>query len=262
MFPDYQHLIATMLDDRIALIALNRPDAANALNTGLATELEDAFHKAGGTKKVRVIILTGQGKHFCAGADLKERKGMSEEAWHTQHTAFEKAMLSILHCAVPVIAAVDGAAMGGGLEIALACDFIYATPEAKFALTEATLGIMPGLGGTQQLPRRIGIARAKEYLFTGKSFSGEEAYQLGMVSTLCTRATLLDQVRTTAKTIAANAPLAIAAIKNAVRDGATLSIDEAFDCELSYYDTLLNSKDRHEGVNAFNEKRKPVFTGE
>ncbi len=161
---------------------LNRPDAANALNAGMALELKDFFLSY---QKYRAIILTGEGKHFCAGADLKERKDMDEAAWHAQHHAFEAALFAILHCPVPVIAAVNGAAMGGGLELALACDFIYAAETARFALTEVTLGIMPGMGGTQSLPRRVGVARAKELIFTGKPFSAAEAYAWGMVNKLC-----------------------------------------------------------------------------
>ncbi len=257
----YQTLIIDFPEKTVARVALNRPDAANALSTQMGLELKDFFvglqEEPGAC---RAVILTGGGKHFCAGADLKERKGMSKEAWHAQHEALEGALESILDCALPVIAAVNGAAYGGGLELALACDFIYAAATAKFALTEVTLGIMPGLGGTQNLPRAIGPRRAKELALTGKAFSAGDAHGWGMVNRVSDN--VVEESLTAARIIAANAPLSVRAIKQAMNEGMHLSLSEALACELRYYNTLLSSKDRREGINAFNEKRKPVFTGE
>jgi len=255
----YQTLKIDVVDSDIAVAALNRPEAAGALNTQMAQELADFFKQS---QHYRAIILTGQGKHFCAGADLKERKNMDEAAWQAQHHAFEEALLAILNCGVPVIAAVNGAAFGGGLELALAADFIYAAETARFALTETTLGIMPGLGGTQNLPRRVGLARAKELIFTGKPFSAAEAYEWGVVNKICPADSLLDEAISVARIISANAPLAVKATKRAINQGIVLPLQEALALELSYYETLLPTKDRHEGINAFNEKRKPRFTGE
>lgn len=244
-------------DKTIAVVTLNRPQAANALNTQMALDLKAFFVKA---STYRAIILTGSGTVFCAGADLKERQGMNKKAWHTQHRAFEAALKAILRCDVPVIAAVNGAAYAGGLELALACDFIYAADSARFALTEVTLGIMPGLGGTQNLPRRLGLARAKEIIFTGKPFPAAEASEWGLINKLCSDP--VGEALATARLIAANAPRSVKAIKKAMNQGITLPLDKALACELKNYNTLLSTKDRQEGLAAWSEKRKPVFTGE
>lgn len=246
----------------ITVVTLGRPESANALNTLMAQELAGALVDAFENKACRVILLTGAGKHFCAGADLKERKGMSEKDWHIQHDAFEKALHSIMRCPIPVIAAVNGAAMGGGLELALACDFIYAATTARFALTETTLGIIPGLGGGQTLARAVGTAYAKELIFTGKPFSAGEAFAIGMVNTVFSSETLMSEALTTARTIASNAPLAVRAIKQSINQGMALPLKDALVGELAHYRSLLSSKDRHEGINAWGEKRKPAFTGE
>lgn len=242
----------------VAVVTLNRPDAANALNTQMALELKDFFASFSGN----VTIIAGNGKHFCAGADLKERRGMDEAAWKTQHQAFRDARDAIIACPAPVIAAVHGAAFAGGLELALACDFIYCTDDARFALTEATLGIMPGMGGTQTLPRAIGARRAKEILFSGKPFSAKQAFEWGMVNKLCAAQDLREDALACASEIATSAPLSVKAIKKSVNFGLGQSLDAAFATELSHYNTLLSTKDRKEGINAWGEKRKPVFTGE
>ncbi len=262
MFPATSTLSASTAAPHILRLALNRPDAANALNRKMGEELADIFHIiTTKSNDYRAIILTGEGKHFCAGADLKERKGMNEEQWHEQHHAFEKAVSSLYHCPLPVIAAVNGSAFGGGLELALACDFIYAAEHARFGLPEATLGIMPGMGGTQQLPRAAGYRQAREWLFTGKPFSAQDAYRAGMVNRVCAPSELAGAVLETAQAIADAAPLAVQRIKRATREGMAMPMEEAMACELKYYHTLLNTRDRHEGINAFNEKRKPSFTG-
>jgi enoyl-CoA hydratase/carnithine racemase len=260
---NYQTLNYSPASDTILKLGLNRPDAANALNTQMALELADAFsYLSEITNKYRVVILHTESKHFCAGADLKERKGMNVADWKRQHKAFREARDAILGCQLPVIAAVQGAAYGGGLELALACDFIYASDDARFALTEATLGIMPGMGGTQTLARAIGKRHARELMFTGKAFSAQDAHAMGMINHLCSRDTLMSEVLACAETIAANAPLSIKNIKSAINEGMHLPLSEALDTELSHYNTLLNTKDRHEGINAFNEKRTAIFTGE
>jgi enoyl-CoA hydratase/carnithine racemase len=159
--------VKIQIDDAgVAVVTLFRPEFANALNSQMALELKDIFYNL--PQNVRLVILTGAGERaFCAGADLKERQNINIEAWQIQHSQFRFALQTILDCHVPVIAAINGAAYGGGLEIALACDFIYAADTAKFALPEVTLGIMPGMGGTQHLPAALGLRRAKELLYTG-----------------------------------------------------------------------------------------------
>jgi enoyl-CoA hydratase/carnithine racemase len=256
----FANLTLVFPEPQLAVVSLNRPDAANALTTAMALELKEFFSNSG--LDIRAIILTGAGKHFCAGADLKERDGMAETTWKTQHAAFRAARDAIIHCPLPVIAAVNGAAFGGGLELALACDFIYAADTARFALTEATLGIMPGMGGTQLLPRVLGASRAKELLYSGKIFSAREACDWGMVNKLCAPASLLDEAIACAQAIAANAPLAVRAIKQSVDRGMALPPADAFALELKQYNALLPTNDRHEGIRAFNEKRKPLFNGE
>jgi enoyl-CoA hydratase/carnithine racemase len=245
--------------DGIATITLSRPSAANALNSQMALELQHIFTTL--ANNIRVAILTGEGeKAFCAGADLKERQGMDTESWKIQHQQFRKSLKSIMDCPVPVIAAVSGAAYGGGLELALGCDFIYASDTARFAFPEVTLGIMPGMGGTQNLPRAIGLRRAKELLLTGKPFSAQEAYGWGLVNKICSPQALMDEAVSCARAIASAAPLSVNTIKLAT--GKThLPIDEALFAESEYYKHLLPSDDRKEGISAFNEKRKPHFSG-
>lgn len=247
-------------DNGIATVTMSRPQAANALNSQMALELKDIFYSL--PENTRVVILTGAGERaFCAGADLKERHGMDVEAWQVQHQVFRHAIQSIMECPVPVIAAVNGAAYGGGLEIALTCDFIYASTNARFALPEVTLGIMPGMGGTQNLTRAVGMRRAKEMLFTGKAFDAEQAYAIGMINHIAPPETFRAAVAACAETIAANAPLSVKAAKRSAVKGMHLPIEQALISESDYYISLLKSDDRHEGINAYNEKRKPVFTG-
>lgn len=257
----YKTLEMRPLEDGVGLLAFNRPEAANALSAEMAGELRLALESPD-LRSCRALVLTGNGRHFCAGADLKERRGMDEAQWQAQHHAFEGALAALMRCEFPVIAAVNGGAFGGGLELAMACDFLYAADTARFGLSEATLGIMPGLGGTQLLPRLIGYGRARELAYLGKPFSAAEAFRWGLANHVFSAETLLENALACAHTISANAPLAVRAIKKAMNEGRELPISEALQRELTYYATLLGSKDRAEGINAFNEKRKPAFTGE
>lgn len=250
-------------ENNIAIVTLARPKVANALNSKMAMDLKDIFYKLSNKNhRIMVVILTGEGeKAFCAGADLKERHNMDFDAWQIQHQLFRTTLQSIMECPVPVIAAVNGAAYGGGLELALGCDFIYASESARFALPEATLGIMPGMGGTQNLPRAVGLRRAKEILYTGSSFSAKEAYNWGIINKLCEPENLIAEAMDCAKLITRAAPQSITAIKRASSNSLHLSIKEALVAESNHYNLLLNTKDRNEGINAYNEKRNPVFTG-
>ncbi len=249
-------------EDGIATVTLSRPHVANALNSQMALELKDVFATLNSKANVRAVILTGDGKRaFCAGADLKERKGMTVEAWQVQHQQFRHSLNSIMNCQVPVIAAINGAAYGGGLELALACDFIYSSKTAYFAFPEVTLGIIPGMGGTQTMPRAVGLRRAKELLLTGKAFSAADAYSWGMVNMLCEPDELVDYVNDCAQAISRAAPLSVNAIKRVSTHSIHMRLDEALAAESSYYNRLLSTKDRSEGIAAFNEKRKPDFTG-
>jgi enoyl-CoA hydratase len=211
---------------------------------------------------VRCVVLTGAGERiFCSGGDLKERNGMSKETWVRQHQLFERQYWTLVDLTLPVIAAVNGHAYGGGLETALSCDFIYAVKSARFALTEVTLGIMPGAGGTQNLPRALGERRAKEIIMTGKPFSAQQAYDWGLANELCEAQELMPKVLETAHTIAANAPLSVRQVKKSVRFGMQMELKTAYRFEVEAYNHLVETEDRYEGVKAFNEKRKPVFKG-
>ena len=171
--PAFETLSVEPVDEHVAIVRLNRPDASNALNTQMGRDLVRYFEDVAlDPKSLRCIVLTGAGdKAFCAGGDLKERRGMTDEAWTRQHVIFERMVRALIDCPVPIIGAVNGAAYGGGCEIAGCCDFLYAADSARFALTEVTLGIMPGGGGTQTLPRAVGERRAKELILTGKPFT-------------------------------------------------------------------------------------------
>jgi len=207
-------------------------------------------------------VLTGHGERvFCAGGDLKERNGMTDRQWQDQHLIFERGIRALLSCPVPLIAAVNGAAFAGGLEIALCADFIYAAPHARFALTEVTLGIMPGAGGTQNLPRAVGARRAKEIMLTGTPFTAQEALEWGMVNRICPAETLLADTLATAARIAANAPISTRQIKQSVNYGQNMDLASGMMFEIEAYNRMVPTEDRREGIRSFNEKRKPVFRG-
>ena len=243
----------------VLLVTLNRPAAGNSLSSQMAQELLDLWRSAE-TRSQRAVVLTGAGeKIFCAGADLKERNGMTDEQWVAQHRLFEAMRDALLDLPCPVICAVNGAAYGGGSEIALACDFAYASPNARFALTEVKLGIMPGLGGALNLARAAGERRAREILMTGEPFSAEEALAWGVINRI-SQDVVGDALATAAK-IAANAPLSVAAIRRTLAESRGLSIRQSIEIELTHYDSLTPTADRREGIGAFNEKRSPRFEG-
>lgn len=245
----------------VVVLAFNRPEVANALSTQMGEELRDAWTAIAARADVRCVILTGEGKHFQAGADLKERNGMTDEAWAAQHVVFEDMVAAQLAVPVPVIAAVNGAAMGGGCEMTLACDFAYAADTARFGLPEVTLGIMPGLGGTQLLTRSVGERRAVEILVSGRPLTAQEALEAGIVNRVVPAAELIAATLETAERIAANAPLSVKALKKVVREGYGQALPASMALELAEYYRLFKTADRREGVASFNEKRKPAFQG-
>ncbi|MEK9671899.1 MAG: enoyl-CoA hydratase-related protein [Rhodospirillaceae bacterium] len=260
---DYETFTLEMVDDHVLVVIMDRPEVANAKNTQMGLEQKEIFenlYTAPGD--VRCVILTGRGdKAFSAGGDLKERKGMTNEQWQYQHHVFEQAVAATRMCPVPVIGAVNGAAYGGGCETALNCDFVYASTTARFALTEVTLGIMPGAMGTQNLPGAVGERRAKEIIMTGQPFTAQEAYDWGLVNKVCEPDKLMEETIGTAERIASNAPLSIRAAKSAVTVATQLDRATGYQFELQAYNRLVGTEDRREGVLAFNEKRKPKFTG-
>ncbi len=262
-FPSYATLRTETVEPHVLQVTLNRPEVGNALNTQMGHDLYDVWTRlTEDAEDTRCVVLTGAGDRiFCSGGDLKERNGMTREAWTRQHELFERMYWTLVDLPVPVIAAVNGHAYAGGFEMMLSCDFAYASSAARFALTEVTLGIMPGAGGTQNLPRAIGERRAKEILLTGKPVSAERALEWGIVNDLCEPAQVLRRAMETARTIAGNAPLSVRQIKKSVRYGGQMELRTAFRFEIEAYNHLIGTEDRLEGVAAFNEKRKAQFKG-
>ncbi len=262
MSETFETLALSFPADGVLQIAFNRPEAMNAINTQMGHDLLSVFTSRVRADDVRAIVLTGVGdKAFSAGGDLKERKGMSDHDWLRQHALFEEVNFRILECQKPILAAVNGVAFGGGCEIALCCDFIYAASTARFALTEVRLGIMPGGGGTQNLPRAVGMRRAKELILSARPFSAEEAASWGMVNRICDPAALRATSIEAAVSIAANAPLSVLQAKKSINFGAHTDLRTAMQLEIEAYNRLVTTEDRHEGVLAFNEKRPPRFRG-
>jgi len=247
----------------LMIVTLNRPEVRNALNTQMGRELREIFVPLRFTPgELRCIVVTGAGdKAFCAGGDLKERHGMSDDTWRLQHAIFEEGYYAVMECPVPVIAAVNGAAYAGGCELALACDFIYAAKTARFALTEVSLGIMPGGGGTQTLARAVGERRAKELILTASPFTAEEAWQWGMVNVLCEPAELMPRALEAARRICDNAPISVRQAKGAIHWGLQMDLTSALRYEVQAYERMITTEDRREGMRAFNEKRKARFVG-
>jgi len=260
---DFETLTLESVDEHVLVVTLDRPDVRNALNTQMGFDLRDLWtelYRDSGS--ARCIVLTGRGdKAFCAGGDLKERHGMSDDDWRRQHALFEQMVRAQMDCPVPILAAVNGAAFAGGLEIMLGCDFAYAAPHARFALTEVTLGIIPGAAGTQTLPRAIGLRRAKEVVLTGRPFGAEDALAWGVVNRICGEGKLLDEALETARAIAGNAPISVRQAKKSMNASIQMDLKNGYDFEIEAYNRTVGTEDRIEGIRAFNEKRKPVYKG-
>ena len=258
----YETIKIEPVGEYAVLVTLNRPEVVNAMNTQMGLDLLEAFDGfCAAPNAQRCIVLTGAGRVFCGGGDLKQRNGMTDAQWQDQHLIFERAIRAMIGCPVPIVAAVNGAAYAGGMEMALCCDFIYAVETARFALTEVTLGIMPGAGGTQNLPRAVGTRRAKEILLTGRPFTAQQGFEWGMINRLCSAETLLPEALETAAIIAGNAPISTRQIKQSVNMGANMDLQSAMMFEIEAYNRMVPTDDRREGIRAFNEKRKPVYKG-
>lgn len=263
MSDSYETLLLETPSDMVLLITLNRPQASNAFNTQMARELVDVFEGiALAPNQTRAIIVTGAGqKAFCAGGDLKERHGMTDAAWGAQHLIYERMARAVLACPVPVIGAINGAAYGGGCELSAAFDFIYVSETARFAQTETKIGIIPGAGGTQTLSRAIGERRAKELILSGRVFSAQQALDWGLANGICAPESLLETALGVAREIAGNAPVAVRQAKQAIHNGLQMGLANGLAFEIEAYNRTVPTQDRREGVAAFNEKRKPQFTG-
>lgn len=256
-------LLIETVDEHVQLITLNRPEASNAFNTKMAWDLITVFENYATTlSETRVIVVTGSGdKAFCAGGDLKERKGMSDQQWQAQHLVYERMIRAIIACPLPTIGAINGAAYGGGCELAAALDFIYVSDHARFAQTEVRIGIIPGAGGTQTLSRAVGEKRAKEIILTGLVFSAQDALNWGLANKAYPQNELVQAALTTAKVIASNAPIAVRQAKQSIHKGMQMSLNDGLAFEIEAYNRTVPTEDRREGVLAFNQKRKPKFRG-
>lgn len=251
------------LADHVAVVTLNRPDAANAMSRKLLSELNACIDNINQDKTIRCVIITAQGeKAFCAGADLKERKGMGNAQTIAAVRKIGETVTNVEQINVPVIAAINGAAFGGGLELALACDIRVASEKAKMGLTETSLAIIPGAGGTQRLSRLIGLGQAKKMIFTAERITAAKALELGLVEQISAKETLLDDVLDLAKAIAKNGPIALRQDKTAINQGYQTDITTGLAIEHLCYKETISTNDRNEGLQAFEEKRKPVYTGE
>jgi methylglutaconyl-CoA hydratase len=247
----------------IATVTLNRPAAHNALSVEMLEQFLDALHALKFDPEVRVVVVTGAGeKSFCAGADLIQR-GQMDLAQTRQHIQLIRAAVNELEAMPqPVIAAVNGVAFGGGTELALAADIRVASANAKFGLTETALAIIPGAGGTQRLPRLVGVAKAKELILTARRIEAAEAERIGLVNYVVAPEELLAKSYELAREITRNGPLAVRQAKLAINKGIEVDLATGLAIEQNAYEVIMPSKDRLEGLRAFKEKRPPVYTGE
>jgi len=247
----------------IAIVTLNRPEAANAFSKQMLLDFHQAVSDLKYDVDVRVVIFTGSGeKAFCAGADLKERKGMSDAETKQTVQYIGSAVKAVEDLPQPTIAAINGVAFGGGLELALGCDLRIGATEAKIGLTETSLAIIPGAGGTQRLPRLIGLGKAKELIFSAKRLTAEEAVSIGILEYAVPRLELLEKALDLSGAMAKNGPLAVKQAKIAVNKGIQVDLATGLKIEELAYDALIPTEDRVEGLKAFAEKRSPQYRGQ
>lgn len=252
-----------LIAGNIGLITLTRPEAANAMSVQLLNELGATLDKVNGDPTVRVVLLTGTGqKAFCAGADLKERKGMSDRQVKQIVQLIGATVTKVEALAQPVIAVLNGVAFGGGLELALACDLRVAAAHTQLGLTETSLGIIPGAGGTQRLPRLIGIGKAKELIYTARRLNAVEAKEYGIVEYVFDGHELQEKAQQLALEMAKNAPLSLMQAKIAMNQGVEVDLATGLKIESLAYCALIPTEDRLEGLLAFQEKRSPQYSGQ
>ena len=249
---------------QVAIITLNRPDELNAFDYPTLVCLGEIVEEIRqNPKHIRAVIVTGTGRAFSAGADLKERRTLKEQQVRRNVRAIRDVFTAVEQLPQPTIAAINGYAFGGGFELALACDFRYAVRDAKMGLTEVSLGIIPGAGGTQRLPRLIGPAKAKELILTARKITALEALHSGLLNGVADDTDLLQQMTwSLAEEITANAPLAVYQAKRAIDRGSRVDLYTGLELEAQAYELIIPTKDRAEALAAFAEKRKPVFRGE
>lgn len=253
---------ATGTDTRegLAVLTMNRPTVFNAMNTKMFGEMRDALQVLAHDETLRALVLTGEGtRAFSVGGDLSERNGMDDATWRAQHQLIEEAFLAVKDFPWPVIAAVEGHAHGGGLELAMMADFIVASTESTFSLPEVRRGLLPGGGGVQNLVRAAGMRRAKQLLFTGDKFSAVEAAQWGVVNELTPPGSALATALDIARRILQAAPMSVRYAKLSASRGGEVDFHTGYALDIAAYNVLVPSQDRLEGVAAFNEKRPPQW---
>lgn len=261
--PDQPELVSCVREDGLVWLTLERPDVMNCLSFPTLRRLRTLCEQIAADTSVRAVLVTGSGdKAFCAGADLKERKTMPLARVPDFVRNIRGVMDDFAALPQPTIAVVNGFAFGGGAELMLACDLRVAADHAQFGLTEVTLAIIPGAGGTQRLPRLIGRSRAKDLILTGRRIDAREAEHIGLVNRVAPAAELRAAARTLALEIAANGPVAVRAAKAAIDEGCEVDMTRGLAIEAQCYERVLPTKDRLEALAAFAEKRKPVFRGE
>ncbi|XEC96741.1 enoyl-CoA hydratase-related protein [Paenibacillus tarimensis] len=261
MMSSFKHL-DYKVEDHIAILTINRPTVLNALHSDLLRELSDAADRIERDEAIRAVILTGAGdKAFVAGADISEMKGKSVLDAREMSRLGNRVFSKLEHLPQPVIAAVNGYALGGGCELVLACDIRIASMSAKFGQPEVGLGIMAGFGGTQRLARLVGLGIAKELLFTGEMITAERAYEIGLVNHIVEPSGLLAKAKEIAGKIAEKSPLGVQFSKRAVNEGLPLDLERALTLESEMFGALFSTEDQKEGIAAFLEKRKAVFRG-
>ena len=253
-------LLYERLDD-VATLRLNRPERLNALSGELIGELSAELERLADDETLRALVLTGEGRAFCAGTDINELEGRTEQ----QALEISQRGAKLCDCVegfpVPVIAAINGPAIGGGLELVLASHIRIASETATFAMPETRLGIIPGYGGSQRLPREIGVGWSSDLMLTGRSLSALEAERLGLVNRVVSEVSVLTEALAVASEIAKLAPLAVRACLKAVTVGGNLPIDQGLQLERELFASLFGTEDMREGTRAFLEKRRPVFKG-
>jgi enoyl-CoA hydratase len=255
-------LIVVQRDSAVAVVTLNRPEKLNALSEPLLRELLDAIVELDRDPSIRAGILTGAGtKAFAAGADISAMAEMTAPEARRFAELGHRVGAALADAHLPFLAAINGVALGGGCELAMCCDILYASDKAKLGQPEVTLGLIPGFGGTQRLARRVGAGRAGALCMTGEVIAAEEALRIGLVDAVLPHDDLLEHTRRVAATIAARAPLAVAAIKRAIVRGQDASLATALEIEATAFSSLFGTEDQREGVRAFLEKRPPFFHG-
>jgi enoyl-CoA hydratase/carnithine racemase len=254
--------VEVSLADHVATVRLNRPEALNAISGEVANDLAGALLQAGATAEAWVVVLAAAGERaFCVGADLKERNRLDDPGWLRNRILMRAMFDSLRALPQPTIASVFGYALGGGFELALSCDLIVAAEDAVFGLPEVGVGIVPGGGATQLLPRRVGTTRAKELIFTARRISAQDAFDMGLVNRVVERQALEPSTKELAREICRSSPIGVREAKHAIDRGSEIPLEHGLELEDLAWRRAVASEDRREGVAAFNEKRDPKWTG-